>query len=290
VNLLRRLFAWTILVEGSTRPAALMRMGIVALAWAEWSGAFIGPRSLEPASLLTGVALSVFGMATLLGLGTRVSSAGFAATLLAIYYYWGHHRGVESYVHHHSWVLVAGGMGVALLPAGGSYSIDRWWAVRRARRRGEPQPPESGPLWGQRLIAMQVSLVYFWGAYDKLQPGFWSGVRMQHHWLHYYGGSDYPRWVGFPWLMQGISVGTVVLEFAMAFLLFVPRIQVPLMVVGLLFHWGLYQLLPVGTFSLTMWLLYLAYLDADAVHRWIDGMAGPTPGDPTHPGGRPPAG
>ena len=43
---------------------------------------------------------------------------------------------------------------------------------------------------------------------------------------------------------------------------------------GMALHGLFYVLMPVDTFSLTMWLLYLAYIDTDAVERVIERLGG----------------
>ena len=43
---------------------------------------------------------------------------------------------------------------------------------------------------------------------------------------------------------------------------------------GLLLHAGFYVLLPIVTFSATMFVLYLAYFDADTIHSVIDRLSG----------------
>ena len=279
----RALWTWLVDTEGSTRTYALLRVGTVCLCWAEWAEAFIGPHGYGADRLLTAMGLQLCGFLTLIGLYTRVASALFALTTLALYYYWGHYKGVEAYIHHHSWLMVALAVFVALAPAGRSYSVDRWRALKRV---GTPKEKleERGPLWPLRLVAFQISAIYFWGAYDKLQPGFVSGVRMQHHFMRFFWGSDYPQWSGFPLLAQGAAIGTILVEFGLAFLLFVPRLQLPCILVALLFHWGLYETLPVGPFTLSVYLGLLAFVDPNVIHRIIDTLGAPvTPSQPNQP-------
>jgi hypothetical protein len=42
----------------------------------------------------------------------------------------------------------------------------------------------------------------------------------------------------------------------------------------MLMHGFFYLLLPIGAFTVTVWCLYFAYFDADAVHRAIDDLSG----------------
>jgi hypothetical protein len=162
----------------------------------------------------------------------------------------------------------------AFTPCGRSYSLDRWLAVRRAERAAKEPPAERGNVWGLRLVALQVCLVYFFAAYDKSNLAFLSGERMEHYLMWYYLGSHYPGWPGFHSLMMIASVFTVALEYALAFGLLVPRARRWLVPAGLALHASFYVILPVATYSLTMVTLYLALFDPDAVHRVLDRMQG----------------
>jgi hypothetical protein len=96
---------------------------------------------------------------------------------------------------------------------------------------------------------------------------------MEHFAMYLYLGSDYPKSSLFHPAMVGLAWTTVSVELVLAFGLWFKRLQPWLIPLGLIFHALLYVLLPVGTYSLNMWLLYLAYLDPDAVHRFLDRMA-----------------
>jgi hypothetical protein len=115
-------------------------------------------------------------------------------------------------------------------------------------------------------------VLYLSTTWDKVNPAFLRGVRLQHHYMSLYVGSDYPTWAAFPLVCQALAVATVLTELSLAVGLWVPRARPFLIPVGILFHAALFVSLPVSTFSCTMWLLYLAYLDPDAVHRFIDDL------------------
>lgn len=270
----RRAVQWALLDEGSTRVAALLRIGLVFLLWDRFAGDFLG-YVLKP-GLPTAIAFSFYPATLLLLLGafTRFAAAWAAATMLALFYGLGIAGGVEPYQHHHVFLLVSLTVLLAFTPCGGSFSVDRWRAVVRAERAGQPVPPERGPLWGQRLIALQVSALYFWTAYDKCTAAFLSGQRLQHILISFYGSSDAPPFPYFARVMEGFAWATVGIEFLLAFGLWVPRLRLPLLILGILFHGMLYVSLPVGPFSCTIVLAYLAFFDPDRVHAVIDRLLG----------------
>ena len=248
------------------------------LIWARWGSEMLLFRNLMPPANLF-LALSFFGSTTfmLLGLFSRTSALWAGLTTLSMYYYFGIELGREPWTHHHTYILAMGTFLCALTPCGRSYSLDRWWALRREQRTGRPAAPERGNLWGLRLIALQLSAIYFFSAYEKTQIGYFNGDRMEGFLLRYYLGSDLPRWPGFAELTALVGAGTVVLEYTLAFGLLFAVTRRWLVVPGLLLHAGFYVLLPIATFSATMWVLYLAYFDADRVHAVIDRLSGVAP-------------
>lgn len=271
---LQRGWNYMLHAEGSSRPAALIRMGLVVLVWTRYAEDFLLYKNLEPYYLLHGVSLFVASTLLFFGAFTRLAAIWTAATLVSFYYYMGFAKGIEPYTHHHTYVLAITGVLLACSPCGKSYSWDRWRAVVRAEESGQPLPDETGPQWALRLMALQVSLIYFWSGFDKCNPAFLSGERMEHYAMYLYLGSDYPKSALFHPAMVGLAWSTVFLEFALAFGLWWKRAQRVLVPFGMFFHAMLYVLLPVGTYSLNMWLLYLAFLDPDDVHRFIDRISG----------------
>ena len=273
-RLFRRVFAWCVLTEGSSRSSALIRIFLVLIVWTRWGSELVLFRNLEtPARLV--LSLSYFASTTmmLLGVFSRTSTMWVGLTTLTMYYHFGVVLGREPWTHHHTYLLAIGAFLCAFTPCGRSYSLDRWWALRRAEKAGLPPPREWGNLWGLRLIAIQLSLVYFYSAYNKT-PGFFDGDRMEGFLLRYYLGSDLPRWPGFHEMMAVIGTGTVLLEYALAVGMLFAVTRRWLVIPGLLLHAGFYVLLPIVTFSATMFLLYLAYFDADTIHRVIDRLSG----------------
>ncbi|MBL8584494.1 MAG: HTTM domain-containing protein [Rhizobiaceae bacterium] len=270
--LLRSLVDWAVNTEASSRSSALIRIGLAILFWSRWAGEltlFSSHGALELA-----LSLNFFAATTMLfiGLSSRVAAAWAGVVAMAMYYYFGQQLGREPWTHHHTYLLAMAALLLALTPCGRSYSLDRYLAVTRAARERRACPAERGNVWGLRMIVIQMSVLYFYSAFDKTQSGFLSGARLEHIVLWFYAGSDYPAMPSFPTMAMLTAVAVVVLEYALAFGLPLRRTRRYLLPLGIAFHLTIYVTLPVYTFSATMLLLYLAYLDPDRVHRVIDRM------------------
>jgi hypothetical protein len=75
-------------------------------------------------------------------------------------------------------------------------------------------------------------------------------------------------------VLSALAVTVVAVEYFLAFAIFVRRWQAFVLPMGLALHAAFYVLLPVNTYSATMMVLYLALLDPDAVHRFLDRIQG----------------
>lgn len=273
-NVFRAFHQWLLHSEGSTRSAALIRIGLVLLLWSRYAGELLFYREMS----FSGILLSAnFYLATLmmfLGWKTRFATWYTALVVFAMYYYFGLYLGWEPWTHHHNYALAMGVFLIALTPSGRSFSWDRFRMVQRFANRGEEAPREWGNLWGLKLIVIQLSLIYFFSAWDKSNLVFLSGVRMEHYFMWYYWGSDAPPWPGFALLMQVLAWMTVLLEYALAFGLPFRRTRKYLLLPGIALHLLFFVLLPVRTYSLTMVLLYLAYADPATIHRLTQTLFG----------------
>ena len=262
---MRALITGFLTAEGSTRSAALIRIGLPLLIWSRLGSHFLIYKHHEPLKLLMVASYFLSTTAMLLGWRSRLSSAWTGLTMMAIYSGVGHLGEHEPYTHHHVYVLAIAPLLLACTECGRSYSWDRWRAVKRGTA-----PPERGPTWGLHLITLQLSQIYLWGGVSKCTAGYLSGERLEQIFLKLYVGSDYPGFPGFHELMLLGAWGSVALEFVLAVGLFVSRTHRWLLPAGLLFHAVMYVTLPVATFSATMALLYLAAVSPDRVHAFID--------------------
>jgi hypothetical protein len=265
-RLLVRFRDGVLLREGSTRAVGLLRIALALLTWHRFGGD-VAPwaDNLAPDRLALSVSFYLSTTLMLVGLFSRLATAWTAATLCVMYFHYSVNGGETRWFEHHTYLLTAVVVLLALTPCGRSYSLDRWIALRRGTAR-----PEIGALWAVPLLALQTSAVYFWGAYDKCDSAFLHGERFEHYFMNYYWGSDFPTWAGFHPLMMAMAIGTVALEYTLSIGLFVRPLQKWLMPIGMLLHAGMYVLLPVKAFSALMWVLYLSYLKPESVHEAID--------------------
>ncbi|WP_181183566.1 MULTISPECIES: HTTM domain-containing protein [unclassified Mesorhizobium] len=267
-----RFVRWAVETERSSRSSALIRIGLAMLFWSRWAGELLLYMDQSPAGLFLGANFFVATTLLFVGYQSRIAAVWTGLVGLAMYYYFGFELGREPWTHHHTYLLAAAALLISLTPCGRSYSLDRYLAVLRAERAGQPAPAERGNLWGLRLIVMQLSVLYFFAAFDKSNYAFLSGARIEAIFLWYYAGSDYPA--GLAWPATIISFGVVALEYSLAFGLPFRATRRYLLLPGLVFHAIIYLTLPVYTFSATMVLLYLAYFDADEVDRVIARLQG----------------
>ena len=266
LRLLQRFYNWGLCYRDSTRSVGLIRIGLVLLIWSEWAGDLILCRDIRLGAILLNSAFFLFTGLMCVGLWTRVSSMGTAIIVSIMF------NIHQSFRHYHTFLLVMATLFIALTPCGRSYSLDRWLALRRALKSGLPPLSEIGNLWGLRLITVQLSMVYFWTAYEKLYWGFLSGARMELLAYNYYAGFDYASLPWFSAFCFVIANTTVILEFLLSFGLYIPKFRKYLMPAGIVLHVLFYILLPIRTFTLTMILLYLAFIPTASVHRFINNM------------------
>lgn len=266
----RRLVAWALHSEGSTFTLSLIRIGLALLIWTRWANEMLLYRYREPLDM--GFAMVFFVATTLMLVGwkARFWTAVTAVCLVAIYYYYGLARGRESWTHHHTYLLVAATTLLSLGPSAGILSVDAYLAKNRA-------PFRRANLWTLRLLSIQIAAMYFWTAINKSKWGWVRGDRMEHYIMYYYTGSNYDLIPMFGLVAFALANSVLLLEYALAFGLYIPKARRYLVPLGILLHLGFYALLPVSTFSATVLLLYLAFYDPDDVERRVRGLLVPEP-------------
>lgn len=232
------------------------------------------------------------GVLFTIGWRTRIAGVAFYGLMLSI-----HHRNVQT-ASGADCLLMILLFYLMLSPCGATYSLD---SRRKARAIGGAYEPLVSP-WPMRLVAIQISLVYFLTALLKAQGKLWNDGTALHYILN--NGESRRFTLGltaYPLLLNAMTFGAVVLEFALAFLLWVRAARPWMIGAGLLLHGGIVLMINIPIFGELMVASYLAFLTPSeflAIARAFDRMRGTAKGEargaipgrvdrPSSPGRRP---
>jgi hypothetical protein len=210
-------------------------------------------------------ALAAVGLTV--GWHSRVMALVFYLMMLSI-----HHRDIPTNSGADALVTIMS-FYMVLCPSGAAYSLD---ARRAARNRGTRAEPLIPP-WPQRLIQLQVSLVYLSTAMWKCRGGAWVDGTALHYVLYNseLGHFDLSFLTQYRLLVDLMTHGALVIEFAMAFLLWFRPTRRWVIVVGLSLHVGIQILVNIPIFGELMtacYLLFLAPDELDALLRRLNPM------------------
>lgn len=277
MNFVDKALAWGPQHAGSTRAVGLLRIALALIIFARYGrevGLFAAADSAH--TVLAGCFFILTTM-MLVGIYSRTATALAAGMLAFMYFGYSHLPGRVGWNYHHTYLLMISVLFLSFTPCDRSFSLDRYLAVRAAEAERRPPPPEYGQLWGARLIALQLSAVYFWTAVDKTSWAFLSGQRLEQIMVWHYSGRALEDVVTIPALLVAASAVVVVVEYFLAFAIQIRRLQAVAIPLAIAMHGVFYVMLPVETYSITMIALYLAVVDPDALHRFTDRMLGHAP-------------
>lgn len=129
-------------------------------------------------------------------------------------------------------------------PCGHSFSIDSLLEDKKKK----------WPVWGTRLIQIQLSVVYIWTAWHKLKGDTWlDGTAV------YYATritalthESLPILLDSMWFIKLATWGTLLLEFSLGIFIWFSEFRKPLIYLGILFHLGIEYLMSIPFFELYM--------------------------------------
>lgn len=229
------------------------------LAGPVWSARFNVPMRWSPLQLNRGpgTVRAVFGATALvaalftLGWHTRVMSVLLYAGLLTI---------------HHADFLTASGADVLITivsfllmfcPCGAAYSLD---SRRRTKAIGGAYSALISP-WVPRLIAIQISVVYFMTAVLKAQGKTWADGTALYYILNNGESRRFSLGLtGYPAAINAMTLGAVILEFALAFLLWVRAARPVMIALGVGLHGAICLTVNIPAFGELMAACYLCFL------------------------------
>jgi hypothetical protein len=142
-----------------------------------------------------------------------------------------------------------------LCPSGAVWSVQAW----RQRRLSRPAGPVLVHPWVLRLLFVQLVVVYFMNGLIKLLGEPWLGGMALGHVL---GDAGWTRWSFAGWpqpviLLQAMTLVVLVWELGFPAFMWISRLRMPALWLGVLFHVGTGLTMRLGPFPLYMLCLYL---------------------------------
>lgn len=210
------------------------------------------------------VFLALFGVAALLltvGLWTRASAVAAWLCLMSL-----HNRNVPIHNSGDILMLVMAAY-LAIAPCGAACSLDRLVGVARGR---EGQAARAIVPWAQRLMQLQVAAVYLCTSLSKLTGAQWRSGMAAYYPLHLPDSARFPvPWVDARhlWLIHALTWGAVGTELAFWTLVWVPRLRLWVLGLGVLLHLGIEYSLNIPLFSALMIASYGVFLTQNDLAR-----------------------
>jgi hypothetical protein len=162
-------------------------------------------------------------------------------------------------------------------PAGAALSLDRLLRVWRAK---QPLPVQYHSPWAQRMIQIQLSLMYLSAFLVKVKGATWlhgSALFYVYH-LDELRRFPLPSWFFRPIVLKLGAWSTLALEFSLGVLIWIKEFRYVLLGIGLLFHLWLEYSLNIPLFQWDILSGYILFVDADDLARMWSKIRGRTAG------------
>lgn len=188
----------------------------------------------------------------ILGWHTRLMAFLFYVGMLSI-----HHRNIST-DNGADVLLMVMAFYLMLSPCGAAYSLD---ARRTARKRGTPAEPVIVP-WAQRLIQVQLTLIYLNTALLKAAGGTWQNGTALHYVLNNaeVRRFDFAFLTQYPILINLMTYGALLVEFAIPFFLWFRSTRLVAILAGLALHGTIVFMVNIPIFGELMVTSYLTFL------------------------------
>jgi len=155
-------------------------------------------------------------------------------------------------------------------PAGASFSLD---SVRK-RRAGVPADPPLAAPWAQRMMQIQVAVIYFTTAYAKSRGDLYhNGSAM----YYAFGLVDFnvpgiENLMNYPVVYSAMTFGMLFIEISLPFLIWFRASRPYAIAMGILLHLWIMWCMTLPVFGILMIATYLCFLtdeEFSAIDAWI---------------------
>ncbi|MGA2356698.1 MAG: HTTM domain-containing protein [Terriglobales bacterium] len=202
------------------------------------------------------------------GLITRINSVIVFLCLTSI-----HQRNLYI-THGGDTFLRLAGFFLMFAPAGAALSFDRLlriWRRRTKRATAQDAPLEPQRPWAQRMIQIQLSLLYFAAFCHKVKSPAWRNGTALYYIYHLDSLQRFPvpAWLLHPAMLKWAGWSAIAIELALGVLIWVKSLRYYVLALGLLLHLWLEYSLNISLFQWDVLSAYILFIDpADASRAW----------------------
>jgi Vitamin K-dependent gamma-carboxylase len=163
--------------------------------------------------------------------------------------------------------LRCAGFFLMFAPAGAAFSLDRLIAIRRGKQ--DPQMKPRAP-WAQRIIQLELALLYLTSFFWKLKGHTWLNGTALYYVIHLHSIARFPlpHWIQATPMLRAGAWFTLALEFSLGTLIWSRRFRYPLLLVGLLFHLSIEYSFNLPMFEWDVLTAYILFVDPVDLDRW----------------------
>ena len=152
-------------------------------------------------------------------------------------------------------------------PCGHTLSLDAWLGRKyRSFRKDRRWAP-----WAMRLIQIQISVVYLWTVWHKLNGQDW----IEGSALYYATRMEDMTNFSIPLIMDSLVAlkvltwSTLIIELSLGVLVWVEKFRKPVIVAGLAFHLGIEYFMSIPFFEILMMCLLVLYFKPEELRDFV---------------------
>jgi hypothetical protein len=207
------------------------------------------------------LAVIVLAGLTCIGLATRFSAFFLFLGVITL-----HHRD-GAILHGGDTLMRVMVVYMAVSPCGRACSVDRLIGLWKGTVSHEP-PQVS--LWSQRLIAFNVSLIYFTSVWFKWDGDKWRTLIATYYpeRLAEFFRFPLPEFFRSVWMARVTTFGTLMTEFLMGTLVFFPPARKYVLLAGVMMHSYIEYSMNIPLFSFMMISSYITFFQGEEITAW----------------------
>ena len=204
---------------------------------------------------------------TALGFWSRISSIALLVGVTSI-----HHR-CPDILHSGDTLMRVMLLYIAVAPSGASCSLDRLIALKKGTA---PPEPAQVSLWPQRMMQIQVAIVYFTTVWHKSFGQWWlNGTATWYPpQLDEFDRFPVPHFFDQQPMLAVMTYGTLLTELGLGTLVFAKPLRKWVLLCGLLLHAGIEFRMNIPLFSFITVSTYMTFYEGEEVTAWAKRLAG----------------